>query len=103
MRVIIFALAAVAILSGVSAYADQMNAPAMPVMSVVTSSATTTEEKSQLTEAPSAQLLDVQTSPSPSAPVTPTAVTSEPSGMVFMATGFLGVGGLMWRRRSLTR
>ena len=103
MRVVVFALAAVGILSGVSAYADQMSVPALPVMGAFASSSTAAAETVQVAEAPSAQLLDVQTSPSPNVPATPTAVTAEPSGVVLMATGFLGVGGLMWKRRSLTR
>ena len=103
MRVVVFSLAAVAILSGVSAYADQMSLPALPAVSAVASSSTADEETRQVAEAPTAQLLDVQANPGPSVPATPAAVTPEPSGVVLMATGFLGVGGLMWRRRSLAR
>ncbi len=102
MRVVVFAVGVVAVLSGISAYADQMSVPAVPVAGVVSLVSTTTQEKLGVAEAPSVQLMDLQTNPAPSVPAKPTAVTAEPSSVVLMATGFLGIGGMMWKRRSLT-
>ena len=106
MRVVVFAIAAVSILSGVSAYADQMAAPARSEMAAVAFSAPEGAQRVAPVEGASAvQLLDVQMRPDSAslATATPTAVTAEPSGVVFMATGLIGVGGLLWRRRSLIR
>lgn len=105
MRVVVFALAAVSILSGVSAYADRMVAPVLPETGFVASLAPKADEVAPVLEAPSAQLLDARMLPESTAlaTATPAAVTAEPSGVVLMATGLIGIGGLLWKRRSLIR
>jgi hypothetical protein len=101
MRAAVFALAAVSVLSGVSAYADKMTTPALQEEAQMTAPAPVSELDAS-PEAHPAQLLDVQVQPM-AIKATATATTPEPAGIVLMGSGLIGIGGLMWRRRSLTR
>lgn len=101
MRVAVFALAAVSVLSGASAYADRMTSPALQEETPITMPAPSTELQAS-PEVPAAQLTDVQLQPM-AVTAQATAVTPEPAGIVLMSTGLIGMGGLVWRRRSLTR
>lgn len=102
MRLAALAVALI-LMPGTRAHADAMFHPDLPELSVQAVSAPSLAD--ELSDAPSPVALPSETGAAAVVLVTPqtTGVTPEPSSVVLMGSGLVCFGGLVWRRRLVSR